>query len=63
MLKVDWVHSKRVPAYVCPNRYLQTRGLEPQGEPPWSAGGAESRSKMRSDRKIPVTTASEQQTI
>ena len=62
-LKQLGVHSKRVPAFVLPDRYLQNRGLEPQVERGFlQRGEVDSRSKMRPDMMIVEMTASEQQT-
>lgn len=62
-LKELGVHSKRVPAFVLPDRYLQGRNLDPQvGRDFLHRGVADSRSKMRPDIMIVEMTAAEQQT-
>ncbi|KAL3151126.1 hypothetical protein ABBQ38_012992 [Trebouxia sp. C0009 RCD-2024] len=49
-LKELGVHSKRVPAFVLPDRYLQNRGLDPQVERGFlQRGEVDSRSRMRPD--------------
>ncbi|KAL3132038.1 hypothetical protein ABBQ32_008656 [Trebouxia sp. C0010 RCD-2024] len=62
-LKELGVHSKRVHTFCAPDRYLQSRGLEPQ-----VASGflqreeVDNRNSMRPDMMIVEMTASEQQT-
>ena len=51
------VHSKRVPAFVLPDRCLQARGLDPTVE----RGAADTRSKMRPDMMLLEMTTAEQQ--
>ncbi len=61
-LKDMGVHSKRVPAFVLPNRCLQARGLDPTvGRGFLQRGAADTRSKMRLDMMIVEMTAAEQQ--
>jgi len=56
------VHSKRVPAFVLSDRYLQARGLDPTVERGFLQGGAaDTRSKMRPDMMIVEMTTAEQQ--
>ena len=56
------VHSKRVPAFVPPDRCLQARGLDPMVERGVLQGGAaDTRSKMRPDMMIMEMTTAEQQ--
>ncbi len=57
------VHSKRVPAFVLPDRCLQARGLDPTVERGFLQGGAaDTRSKMRPDMMtVEMTTAEQQQ--
>ena len=56
------VHSKRVPAFVLPDRRLQARGLNPTvGRGFLQRGAANTRSKMRPDMMIVEMTAAEQQ--
>jgi len=55
-------HSKRVPAFVLPDRFLQARGLDPMVERGFLQGGAaDTRSKMRPDMMIVEMTTAEQQ--
>ena len=62
-LKEIGVHSKRVPAFVLPDRYLHNRGADPGVERGLlQRGEADSRSKMRPDMMIVQMTAAEQQT-
>ena len=60
-LKDISVHSKRVPAFVLPDRCLQARGLDPTVERGFlqgPGGAADTRSKMRPDMMIvEMTTA------
>ena len=60
-LKDISVHSKRVPAFVLPDRCLQARDLDPSVERGFLQGGADTRSKMRPDMMIVEMTAAEQQ--
>ena len=61
-LKDIGVHSKRVPAFVLPDRCLQARGLDPMVERGFLQGGAaDTRSKTRLDMMIVEMTAAEQQ--
>ena len=61
-LKDIGVHSKRVPAFVLPDRCLQARGLDPTVERGFLQGGAaDTRSKMRPDMMIVEMTTAEQQ--
>ena len=61
-LKDIGVHSKRVPAFVLPDRCLQARGLDPAVERGFLQGGAAAtRSKMRPDMMIVEMTTTEQQ--
>jgi len=61
-LKGIGVHSKRVPAFVLPDRCLQASGLDPMVERGFLQGGAvDTRSKMRPDMMIVEMTAGEQQ--
>jgi len=57
------VHSKRVPAFVLPDRCLQARGLDPTVERGFLQGGAaDTRSKMSPDMMtVEMTTAEQQQ--
>ena len=60
-LKEIGVHSKRVPAFVLPDRYLHNRGVDPGVERGLlQRGEADSRSKMRPDMIIVEMTAAEQ---
>ncbi len=56
-LKDIGMHSKRVPAFVLPDKCLQARGLDPTVE----AGATDTRSKMRPDMMIVEMTTAEQQ--
>ena len=61
-LKDIGMHSKRVPAFVLPDRCLQARGLDPMVERGLLQGGAaDTRSKMRPDMMVVAMTAAEQQ--
>ena len=61
-LKDIGVHSKRVPAFVLPDRCLQARGLDPMVERGLLQGGAaDTRSKTRPDMMIVEMTAADQQ--
>ncbi len=61
-LKDIGVHSKRVPAFVLPDRCLQARGLDPTVERGFVQGGAaDTRTKMRPDMMIVEMTTAEQQ--
>ena len=61
-LKDIGVHSKRVPAFVLPDRCLQARGLDPAVERGFLQGGAAAtRSKMRPDMMVVEMTTTEQQ--
>ena len=62
-LKDIGVHSKRVPAFVLPDRCLQARGLDPTVERGFlQRGAADTRSKMRPDMMtVKMTTAEQQQ--
>jgi len=56
------VHSKRVPAFVLPDRCLQARGLDPIVERGFLQGGAaDTRGEMTPDMMIVEMTAGEQQ--
>ena len=56
------VHSKRVPAFVLPDRCLQARGLDPAVEREFLQGGAaDTWSKMRPDMMIVEMATTEQQ--
>jgi len=56
------VHSKRVAAFVLPDRCLQARGLDPTVERGFLQGGAaDTWSKMRPDMMIMELTTAEQQ--
>jgi len=60
-LKDMGVHSKRVPAFVLPDRFIQARGLDPTvGRGFLQRGAADTRSKMRPDM-MEMTTAEQQQ--
>ena len=62
-LKEIGVHSKTVPAFVLPDRYLHIRGADPGVERGLlQHGEADSRSKMQPDMMILEMTAAEQQT-
>ncbi len=61
-LKDMGVHSKRVPAFVLPDRCLQARGLDPTVERGFlQRGAADTWSKMRPDMMIAEMTTAEQQ--
>ncbi len=61
-LKDMGVHSKRVPAFVLPDRFIQARGLDPTvGRGFLQRGAADTRSKMRPDMMIVEMTTAEQQ--
>ncbi len=61
-LKDIGVHSKRVAAFVLPDRCLQARGLDPTVERGFlQRGAADTRSKMRPDMMTVAMTTAEQQ--
>ncbi|DBA84323.1 hypothetical protein WJX79_000434 [Trebouxia sp. C0005] len=61
-LKGIGVHSKRVPAFVLPDRCLQARGPDPVVERGFLQGGAaDTQSEMTPDMMIVEMTAGEQQ--
>ncbi len=58
------MHSKRVPAFVLPDRCLQASGLDPTVERGFlqgPGGAADTRSKMRPDMMVVDMTTAEQQ--
>ncbi len=61
-LKDIGVHSKRVPAFILPERCLQARGLDPTVERGFlQRGAADTQSKMRPVMMIAEMTTAEQQ--